>query len=585
MQILRIFTLLLITCFATMSLAQSVRTGKDYALFFVADKFDHWHGFPKKSTQQIRDIAQELEDHYGFRTEFIHNPDRATILEKLTTYEQKHFYKDDQLLIYFSMHGHYEEGGTRALIPKDGKLEDRTYDSWIIHPVLEDWVNRIPCEHILLSIDACYSGTFGGAKGKPEKSAYKANDDCASKTKKALQYKSRQYLTSGGVERTPIDSQFAEKWLEALRTKNTDGVLSYPDLFAVLSEASPKPRYGHFRDHNTGGDFVFVHKENCVPLVDEQHWQEVSQNPSREAIFEHVRLFEHCSHEDDVIALLGIKGESKDTAEDKVSPPGNMVFIKGGSFQMGSEDKDAEDDEKPVHKVTVDDFYMGRFEVTFAEFDAFCDAIGKEYPDDEGWGRGKRPMINVSWYDAVEYCNWLSEQHGLTPVYTISKNKMDPSNLNESFNVNWLVFVNWQADGYRLPTEAEWEYAARSTGRNDKWAGTSSRGKLATCGNYIGNKDGYEYTAPVGSFDSNASGLYDMSGNVSEWCWDWNNKDYYSKSKNAVDPKGSKSGLYRVLRDGSWGNSTASLRCTNRGYGSPSLRDDFIGFRLSRADR
>ena len=155
----------------------NAQTGKDYALFFSVTDFDYWSDFPLSSHQQISQIESELKDQYGFTTEMIKNPKRSQILNKLTQYHQKKFGPNDQLLIYFSMHGQYQEGGTGALIPKDGKLNDPTYDTWIIHPIIEDLVNRIPCQHILIALDACYSGTFGSKyKNKPNKPAWETKE-------------------------------------------------------------------------------------------------------------------------------------------------------------------------------------------------------------------------------------------------------------------------------------------------------------------------------------------------------------------------------------------------------------------------
>lgn len=241
----------------------NIETRNDHALFFVLADFKHWHKFPKNTIQQVRDIETELINNYGFSTEFIINPTRKQILNTLVQYQKKPFGKNDQLLIYFSTHGHYEENGTGALIPINGLSSDPTYDTWITHPLLADLVNKINCKHILLSLDACYSGTFGGNRGKPTGMPAQQGDDCSSKIESALQHKSRLYLTSGGVERTPTDSQFADKWLEALRIRNTDGILSYYNLLSVLTEAYPKPMDGVFRDHEIGGDFVFAKKSVC----------------------------------------------------------------------------------------------------------------------------------------------------------------------------------------------------------------------------------------------------------------------------------------------------------------------------------
>jgi formylglycine-generating enzyme required for sulfatase activity len=273
----------------------------------------------------------------------------------------------------------------------------------------------------------------------------------------------------------------------------------------------------------------------------------------------------------------------------------DMVFVKGGTFQMGSDDGD--DDEKPVHRVTLSDFYLHKNEVTVEEFSKFILATNyrtdAEKSDESfiwdssslrreagvnwrNWDdRGKvrpssefnHPAVHVSWHDAVAYCNWRSEQDVLEKVYTISGSN---------------VTANWDANGYRLPTEAEWEYAARSRGKNEKWAGTSNESGLSSYANVYGSSDGYQYTAPVGSFHSNNLGLYDMSGNVWEWCWDW--KGAYPSSSQ-TNPNGSDSGSHRVYRGGSWRFHPADLRCANRSGYSPDYKSNVIGFRLARAAR
>lgn len=225
-------------------------------------------------------------------------------------------------------------------------------------------------------------------------------------------------------------------------------------------------------------------------------------------------------------------------------PEPKMVAIPGGSFMMGSNENS---DEKPVHAVTLSPFSMSATEVTFAQYDA-CVAFGgcDHYPDDRGWGRGERPVINVSWDDAQQYIQWLNKETG--------KN-------------------------YGLPTEAQWEYAARA-GSSTKYSWGDEVGRNRAncdgCGSQWDNKQ----TAPVGSFAANAFGLYDMHGNVWEWCQDWYDDDYY-KSSPTVDPQGPSSGEDRVGRGGSWGVNPEYARSANRGYDSPGYRYYFLGFRLS----
>ncbi len=255
-----------------------------------------------------------------------------------------------------------------------------------------------------------------------------------------------------------------------------------------------------------------------------------------------------------------------------------MKFIKGGTFEMGNlfED-DGYENEEPVHLVTLSDFYMSAYCVFFDEYDAFCEATGSEKPDDEGWGRGNLPVINVSWNDAVAYCNWLSVKNGLKAVYTINAD---------------LVIPNWSANGYRLPTEAEWEYAAREGGRK-VWFGNGQNILRPTEANFDASanlKESYseggefrEKTVPVNSFNPNALGLYNLSGNVWEWCWDWFKWDYYRQSP-SDNPRGPETGLSRAFRGGSWEDCPTNSRVTVR-YGSvPDSASYFCGFRVCRID-
>ena len=226
-----------------------------------------------------------------------------------------------------------------------------------------------------------------------------------------------------------------------------------------------------------------------------------------------------------------------------------MVQIPAGTFQMGDIQGGGGSDEQPVHRVSVNEFAMGQYEVTFAEYEQFAQATGRKEPDDEGWGRDDRPVINVSWDDATAYTEWLSEQTGQT---------------------------------YRLPTEAEWEYAARAGSNTKYWWGNEIGSNRANCNkDYCG--DNFKYTAPVGSFAANAFGLYDTVGNVWEWTcseyeWRYEGKEQYCLSKNRaknINPQ-------IVLRGGSWGIYAGWTRSTFRDGNSRTVRNRNYGFRLAR---
>ena len=266
-----------------------------------------------------------------------------------------------------------------------------------------------------------------------------------------------------------------------------------------------------------------------------------------------------------------------------IAVPANFVHIQGGTFIMGSPSNEPERlNDETQHQVTVSSFYMGIFEVTQKEW---YEVMGTN----PGWFKGGNlPVEQVSWYDAVEYCNRRSGREGLTPAYTIDKSRSDPNNRNENDWVRWLITWNRNANGYRLPTEAEWEYACRAGTVTPFSIGNNITISLANYnGYYTYNNNASESgeTTEVGSFAPNLWGLFDMHGNVWEWCWDW--KGNYSSGAQ-TDPRGAVSGSYRVQRGGSWVNYGQSLRSASRGGDTPSAQYFYspvlgiYGFRLVR---
>jgi len=246
-----------------------------------------------------------------------------------------------------------------------------------------------------------------------------------------------------------------------------------------------------------------------------------------------------------------------------------MVLVEKGSFMMGDTWGGGSDAEKPTHKVTFTyNFYIGKYEVTFSEYDAFCKATGRSKPSDSGWGRGSRPVINVSWWDAIAYCNWLSEKEKLPKAYDKDGNFLDKDG-RVTTDPSKVV-------GYRLPTEAEWEYAARGgkKSRGYKYSGSDNVGDVTW---YYSNSGGK--TQEVGKKAPNELGIYDMSGNVWEWCSDWYGN--YSSSAQ-TNPYYSTAGSARVYRGGSWGNDATGVRVAFRGYASPTFTYSDLGFRICR---
>ena len=265
------------------------------------------------------------------------------------------------------------------------------------------------------------------------------------------------------------------------------------------------------------------------------------------------------------------------------TPPSGMVYVQGGTFNMGDHYSEGATNELPVHSVTLSNFYMGATEVTQAEWSAYMPA--------ENWsfnGTGDYyPAYYVSWYEIIKYCNLRSMAEGLTPCYTISSST-DPivwGAVPTSDNTTWDSAVcNWNANGYRLPTEAEWEYAARGGTRNADnyhYSGSDTIGDVAW---YSTNSSTTSH--PVGTKLPNQLGLYDMSGNLWERCWDWYGSTYYTTCNNlgtVTNPHGPTTSTSHVNRGGYWGYSADYCRVAGRNnYGRPYVSDWGYGFRLSR---
>jgi formylglycine-generating enzyme required for sulfatase activity len=244
-----------------------------------------------------------------------------------------------------------------------------------------------------------------------------------------------------------------------------------------------------------------------------------------------------------------------------------FALIPAGDFEMGSADGDY--DEKPPHPVKISKpFYLGIHEVTQGEYKkvmgnnpSWFSAGGGGKDNVAGQSTDRHPVEQVSWKEAIAFCNKLSERDGLKPYYR--------SEEGEPLG----------GDGYRLPTEAEWEYACRA-GSTTKYSFGDDESLLKQ---YAWYDESFSTgkTHPVGQKQPNAFGLYDMHGNVWEWCWDWFGGDYYNKSSN-IDPINANPGTDRVLRGGSWDDVAAGLRSSDRGGIGPALRYGSIGFRLAR---
>jgi len=258
---------------------------------------------------------------------------------------------------------------------------------------------------------------------------------------------------------------------------------------------------------------------------------------------------------------------------------GDVVSIAATTFSMG--DSSGLFDQQPRHDVTLNEYSICPFTVKNAEYKIFCDMNGHAYPPEGGNNQPpsgylvnypEYPVVGISWYDAVRYCNWLSEKKGYAVCYDTTNWSYDPTK-----------------NGYHLPTEAQWERAARGNLDKKKYPwGDEDPGTRCNYQSYQGileaemaNFSNGRGTLAVGMFQPNGLTLYDMAGNVLEWCNDWYQEDYYGVSP-SENPPGPGSGSEKVIRGGAWNRSETYLQCAFRDKKSPTTKRYDIGFRIAR---
>jgi len=263
-----------------------------------------------------------------------------------------------------------------------------------------------------------------------------------------------------------------------------------------------------------------------------------------------------------------------------------MVHVGAGSFQMGQNGNGSTGNVTPVHTVTLSGFSIGKYEVTQEQYEAVMGSLPSQLTTGTNYGRGDNyPVYSVSWYDALVFCNKLSMAEGLTPAYRIS-NSTDPSvwgTVPTISNTTWnAVEVVSGSNGYRLPTEAQWEYAAKggpsASNPYKIYSGSDTVGDVAWYDGNNGSSGTATYgSKQVGTKAANELGIHDMSGNVYEWCWDWYDT-YLNEAQ--TDPVGTSSGSIRVRRGGNWSDSATNVRSAGRNFINPYGRYYGIGFRL-----
>ena len=276
---------------------------------------------------------------------------------------------------------------------------------------------------------------------------------------------------------------------------------------------------------------------------------------------------------------FGAKFQVKLTASDLNLT--KIVSIASGTFYMGDSTNLSPEEQQPRHEVYLNQYSIAPYAVTNAEYKIFCDMTNRAYPPEGGVSQASQgyflnypnhPVVGVSWYDATRYCNWLSASQGYSACYDTTTWNFDPGK-----------------NGYHLPTEAQWERSARGNLADMLYPwGDDSPGNrcnyrdydgdlLSSMPNFLNDKG----TVPVGQFSANGLGLYDMAGNVWEWCNDWYRDNYYSQSP-TENPYGPQSGDGKVVRGGAWSKSAFYIRCATREGRTPTTKNYETGFRIAR---
>jgi formylglycine-generating enzyme required for sulfatase activity len=526
-------------------------------------------GWPRlpNPVSDAREVAGALKS-MGWSVKLLENPDGSTLMEALNRLVVEEGKKRDQaVLFWFSGHGHTlsEADGSKLgyLVPMDAPDPEKDECGFMNRAIsmrqIETVAKRMEAKHVLMAFDSCFSGAiFQMARAKP--SAY-----IQEKVKEPV----RQFITAGDEnEPVPDRSVFKEVFLQGISKQyadqNSDSYVTGEELGAYLQEQvvnysknAQHPQFGKINNPRLDkGDFVFAASGAAVVEGPLKALPDAKTAEAAKPTFEAEKM----------------------TADKKIKNSLGMefVYIEPGTFIMGSPDSEpGRDNDEGQHKVTLTrGYYLQTTEVTVGQWREFARKSGYRTEAETGggafvwtgdkWEKKKgiywdhpalpqddsHPVNCVSWNDAQEFIDWLNEADGVK---------------------------------YRLPSEAEWEYAALAGNTTTFAKGAITERKcneapnLAAMGWYCANSGGN--THPVAQKKPNAWGLYDMHGNIAEWCQDWY-KNYSAAS--ATDPKGPSTGTIRVIRGGSWFNNVKYCRSADRGKDVPAGRNYALGLRMAR---
>ncbi|MFQ5647317.1 MAG: SUMF1/EgtB/PvdO family nonheme iron enzyme [bacterium] len=556
-----------------------------YALLIGVSDYKNWPNLP--GAKQDVEIVGSLLSETGFHTTTVLNPDLREMEEAFKNFINQHGRgKDNRLLFYFAGHGYTvrpEYGGDSLgyIVPREAPNPNRDLAGFksaaLSMQRIEEYALTLDSKHALFLFDSCFSGSlFALNRAIPGDITYKTVQPV------------RQFITAGQAdEKVPDDSLFRKMVVAALKGEgdmDRDGYMTGTELGQFLqkkvinySKGSQHPQYGKIRNpYLDKGDFVFMSLNtisrsssgsSSLSEIESQSEPielppqsgaapDILKTPKSKKAAKQKGDNRQRKHEDQRAKQEGNTGSSSATSAPVSETPGQtwydsdhgmkFVYIAPGSFDMGSEN--GFDDEKPVHRVNITEwFYLQTTEVTQGQWRS---VMGDDPPELHFKDCGDDcPVERVSWNDVQEFFARLN-QHNQGSNYKFS-----------------------------LPTEAQWEYACRA-GSSTRYSFGDNESEL---GNYAWYRKNSEMTThPVAQKLPNAWGLYDMHGNVWEWCLDRYDKGYYALS-NINDPEGAVRGTFRVLRGGSWNFKPGFVRSAYRYWFKPVVRNYLIGFRCSRS--
>ena len=569
---------------------------ESHALVIGVSEYQRGNGWPSLPgvPEDVKTVKSALEGQ-GFQVQVATNPTGKLLREAIATFiDEWGFASNNRLLLYFAGHGHtgkaVDDREMGYLVPADAPSPEANPAQFnrvaVSMREIIGYAERIQSKHALFVFDSCFSGTLFKTRDR-------VSPAIASKTAQPV----RQFITAGtGTQSVPDQSQFRRQFLEALKgaaDSNQDGYVTGSELGMYLedkvtdySNRAQTPQWGKINNPDLNqGDFVFVvaktsesggNRRVNPETVEMEFWERVKNSSNRRDL--ELYLTEYPK------GLYAPLAKLRLAELERPAPPAlakqmtnrlgmEFVLIPAGRFQMGCSQTEAEQayrkfsvvfkdaklewftDAVPAHEVSITKpFYLGKYEVTQGQWEA---VMGSNPSNFKG---ANLPVERVSWEDCQEFIRKL----------------------------------NAKGEGeYRLPSEAEWEYACRA-GTTGEYAGSldgmgwyyeNSGERRLSDENWPKESDTNKCrTHPVGQKSPNAWGIYDMHGNVWEWCQDWYDEKYYGKSPGS-DPTGPSGGTSRVIRGGGWNDAAPGCRSAYRTRLTPDARNYLLGFRLVRTAR